>query len=115
MKDGIINRNVSYYIIGQIAKFIKPGAIRTLSSSSDASIATTSFNLKNGKKAILILTIIEMVFCLVFILFRIDRINLFNKQGGIRELINPYDYENGWNIIFSSILFYSCSLLLRVS
>jgi glucosylceramidase len=55
IQDGIINRNVSYYIIGQIAKFIKPGAIRTLSSSSDASLATTSFNLKNGKKAILIL------------------------------------------------------------
>jgi glucosylceramidase len=55
IQDGIINRNVSYYIIGQIAKFIKPGAIRTLSSVSDASLATTSFNLKNGKKAILIL------------------------------------------------------------
>ena len=55
IQDDIINRNVSYYIIGQIAKFIKPGAIRTLSSASDASIATTSFNLKNGKKAILIL------------------------------------------------------------
>jgi len=55
IQDGIINRNVSYYIIGQIAKFIKPGAIRTLSSVSDASLATISFNLKNGKKAILIL------------------------------------------------------------
>ena len=55
IQDGIINRNVSYYIIGQIAKFINPGAIRTLSSASDASLATTSFNLKNGKKAILIL------------------------------------------------------------
>ena len=55
IQDGIINRNVSYYIIGQIAKFIKPGAIRTLSSVSDASLATTSFNLKNGKKAIIIL------------------------------------------------------------
>ena len=49
------SRNVSYYIIGQIAKFVKPGAIRTLSSSTDASLLTTSFNLKNGKKAILIL------------------------------------------------------------
>ena len=55
IQDSNIQRNVSYYIIGQIAKFVKPGAIRTLSSSTDASLLTTSFNLKNGKKAILIL------------------------------------------------------------
>jgi glucosylceramidase len=55
IQDEIVNRNVSYYIIGQIAKFIKPGAIRTLSTATDASLVTTSFNLKNGKKAILIL------------------------------------------------------------
>jgi glucosylceramidase len=55
IQDQALNRNVSYYIIGQIAKFVKPGAIRTLSTANDASLATTSFNLKNGKKAILIL------------------------------------------------------------
>ena len=55
IQDSNIQRNVSYYIIGQIAKLVKPGAIRTLSSSTDASLLTTSFNLKNGKKAILIL------------------------------------------------------------
>ena len=55
IQDSNIQRNVSYYIIGQIAKFVKPGAIRTLSSSTDVSLLTTSFNLKNGKKAILIL------------------------------------------------------------
>ena len=55
IQDSNIQRNVSYYIIGQIAKFVKPGAIRTFSSSTDASLLTTSFNLKNGKKAILIL------------------------------------------------------------
>ena len=55
IQDSNIQRNVSYYIIGQIAKFVKPGAIRTLSSSTDASLLTSSFNLKNGKKAILIL------------------------------------------------------------
>ena len=55
IQDSNIQRNVSYYIIGQIAKLVKPGAIRTSSSSTDASLLTTSFNLKNGKKAILIL------------------------------------------------------------
>ena len=55
IQDSNIQRNVSYYIIGQIAKLVKPGAIRTLSSSTDASLLTSSFNLKNGKKAILIL------------------------------------------------------------
>ena len=55
IQDSNIQRNVSYYIIGQIAKLVKPGAIRTSSSSTNASLLTTSFNLKNGKKAILIL------------------------------------------------------------
>jgi glucosylceramidase len=55
IQDSNIQRNVSYYIIGQIAKFVKPGAIRTLSSSTDASLLTTSFNLKNGKKVIKII------------------------------------------------------------
>ncbi len=55
IQDQSINRNVSYYILGQISKFVQPGAIRTYSSSDNESVVTTSFNLKNGKKAILIL------------------------------------------------------------
>jgi glucosylceramidase len=55
IQDQSINRNVSYYIVGQISKFVQPGAIRTYSSSDNESVVTTSFNLKNGKKAILIL------------------------------------------------------------
>jgi len=55
IQDASINRNVSYYIIAQISKYIEPGAVRTESISDDAAIKTVSFNLKNGKKALLVL------------------------------------------------------------
>lgn len=55
IQDESITRNVSYYIIAQIAKYIQPGAVRTESISDDAAIKTVSFNLKNGKKALLLL------------------------------------------------------------
>lgn len=50
-----ISRNVSYYIIGHVAKFVPAGAKRIASSSSNDSIKTTSFLLPNGKKATIVL------------------------------------------------------------
>lgn len=50
-----ISRNVSYYIIGHVAKFVSAGAKRIVSSSSNSAIKTTSFLLPNGKKATLVL------------------------------------------------------------
>lgn len=59
IQDQKIQRNVSYYIIGQIAKFVKPGAVRIKSTSSDKSVVATSFKLKNGKLASLLLNTSE--------------------------------------------------------
>lgn len=50
-----ISRNVSYYIIGHIAKFVPAGAKRIESFSTSDSIKTTSFLLPNGKKVSIIL------------------------------------------------------------
>jgi len=50
-----ISRNVSYYIIGHIAKFVPAGAKRIESSSTSDSIKSTSFLLPNGKKVSIIL------------------------------------------------------------
>ena len=48
-----ITRNVSYYIIGQISKFAKVGAVRIGSSSSSANITTTAFRNTDGSIAVL--------------------------------------------------------------
>jgi O-glycosyl hydrolase/uncharacterized protein YjdB len=48
-----ITRNVSYYIVGQISKFAKVGAVRIGSSSSSASITTTAFRNTDGSIAVL--------------------------------------------------------------
>lgn len=49
-----ITRNVSYYIIGQIAKFVPPGSVR-ISSSSTSSLSTAAFVTPAGKKVLLAL------------------------------------------------------------
>ena len=50
-----ISRNVSYYIIGHISKFIPPGSKRIASKSSSDLIKTSSFLLPNGKKVSIVL------------------------------------------------------------
>jgi O-glycosyl hydrolase len=46
-------KNVSYYIIGQISKFVKKDAFRIASSSTDANIKTTGFRNPDGSIALL--------------------------------------------------------------
>jgi glucosylceramidase len=46
-----VSRNVSYYIIGQVSKYIPVGSTRVLASSNLNSIKTTGFILPDGKKA----------------------------------------------------------------
>lgn len=50
-----ISRNVSYYIIGHVAKFVPSGSKRIESNSSNDSIKTTSFLLPDGKKVSIVL------------------------------------------------------------
>lgn len=50
-----ITRNVSYYIIGHISKFVPAGSKRIDSKTSSDLIKTSSFILPNGKKATIIL------------------------------------------------------------
>lgn len=45
-------RNVSYYIIGQISKFVKPGAVRIASSSTSGTISAAAF--KNPDNSIVL-------------------------------------------------------------
>jgi len=50
-----ITRNVSYYIIGHVSKFVPAGSKRIESKTSSDLIKTSSFILPNGKKATIIL------------------------------------------------------------
>ncbi len=50
--DGSISRNVSYYIIAQVAKLIKPGAVR-VGHSTTAAIDMVAFQNTDGSKALL--------------------------------------------------------------
>lgn len=50
-----VERNVSYYIIGQIAKYVSPGAVRIQTSSNDGAIKVTSFKNLNGTKITVLL------------------------------------------------------------
>ena len=50
-----ISRNVSYYIIGHISKFVPAGSKRIESSSSNDLIKTSSFITPNGKKVTIVL------------------------------------------------------------
>jgi len=45
-------KNVAYYIIGQISKFVKPGAVRISSSSTSGTIQTVGFRNPDGSIAL---------------------------------------------------------------
>jgi glucosylceramidase len=47
-------KNVAYYIIGQISKFVKPGALRISSSSTSGSIVSAGFKNPDGSIALVI-------------------------------------------------------------
>ncbi|MTH16434.1 Ig-like domain-containing protein [Flavobacterium sp. LC2016-01] len=47
-------KNVAYYIIGQISKFVKPGALRIASSSTSGSILSVGFKNPDGSIALLV-------------------------------------------------------------
>lgn len=47
-------RNVAYYIIGQISKFVKPGALRIASSSTSGSITSVAFKNPDGSTALVV-------------------------------------------------------------
>jgi O-glycosyl hydrolase len=47
-------RNVAYYIIGQISKFVDPGALRVGTSSSNASIISAGFRNPDGSVALIV-------------------------------------------------------------
>jgi len=47
-------KNVAYYIIGQISKFVKPGATRISSSSTNGSIASVAFKNPDGSTALVV-------------------------------------------------------------
>jgi glucosylceramidase len=50
-----IKRNVSYYIIGQVAPFIPPGSTRIETKSRNAQIQTIGFTTPEGKRVLLAL------------------------------------------------------------
>ncbi|GAA3767078.1 RICIN domain-containing protein [Flavobacterium ginsengiterrae] len=47
-------RNVAYYIIGQISKFVKPGAVRIGASSTSGSILSVAFKNPDGTTALVL-------------------------------------------------------------
>ncbi|QSB26447.1 RICIN domain-containing protein [Flavobacterium sp. CLA17] len=47
-------KNVAYYIIGQISKFVKPGALRVSSSSTNGSIISAGFKNPDGSIALVV-------------------------------------------------------------
>ena len=47
-------KNVAYYIIGQISKFVKPGALRISSSSSSGTIFSAGFKNPDGSIALVV-------------------------------------------------------------
>ena len=47
-------KNVAYYIIGQISKFVKPGALRIASSSTSGTILSVGFKNPDGSIALVI-------------------------------------------------------------
>ncbi|WP_394775580.1 RICIN domain-containing protein [Flavobacterium sp.] len=47
-------KNVAYYIIGQISKFVKPGALRVSSSSTNSGIVSAGFKNPDGSIALVI-------------------------------------------------------------
>lgn len=55
IQGDVITRNVSYYIIGHVSKFVPAGSKRIESKTSSDLIKTSSFILPNGKKATIVL------------------------------------------------------------
>lgn len=51
--SGLVNRNVGYYIIGQVSKFVPPGSVRI--ASTDTRIPVVAFLRPDGKKVLLAL------------------------------------------------------------
>lgn len=49
-----ITRNVSYYIIGHVSKFIPPGSVR-IASSDDKTLPNTAFKTPDGQIAMIVL------------------------------------------------------------
>ena len=49
-----VTRNVSYYIIGQVSKFVPPGSVR-IGSSSPGNLPCVAFKTPAGKKVLLVL------------------------------------------------------------
>jgi len=47
-------KNVAYYIIGQISKFVKPGAVRISSSSTNGSIVSAGFKNPDGSVSLVV-------------------------------------------------------------
>jgi len=47
-------KNVAFYIIGQISKFVKPGAVRIGSSSTNGSIQSVAFKNPDGSTALVV-------------------------------------------------------------
>jgi glucosylceramidase len=52
--DGAINRNVGYYIIAHVSKFVPPGSVR-ISSSNVAGIYNVAFKIPDGRKVLIVL------------------------------------------------------------
>ena len=51
--SGSISRNVSYYIIGQASKFVRPGSVRIGSNNLD-NLQNVAFKTPDGKKALIV-------------------------------------------------------------
>lgn len=53
--DGSVNRNVSYYIISQVARFVPPGSVVIASTIPDNNLPNVAFVTPDGKKILLVL------------------------------------------------------------
>jgi glucosylceramidase len=54
INGSLVNRNVSYYIIAQIARFVPPGSVR-IQSTPIANLLSVAFKTPAGKKVLLVL------------------------------------------------------------
>lgn len=52
--EGSVARNVAYYVIAQISKFVPPGSVR-LKTNTVAGLSNVAFKTPNGKKVLLVL------------------------------------------------------------
>ena len=53
--DGAINRNVSYYIIAHVSKFVTPGSVVLFSNETGAGVYNVAFKTAQGKKVLVVL------------------------------------------------------------